>query len=96
MSNPSCPAANRIAKSYVRCGGTAGSSSAICTASPSSRADSVIVKSSASTGANSPASWPASTMERMASRHRSSDFCRTAATPGLRGDSAHRSSHSSQ
>ena len=56
----------------------------------------MIVKSSASTGANSSASWPASTMERMASRHRSSDFCRTAATPGLRGDSAHRSSHSSQ
>ena len=55
QSNPSCPAANRIARSYVRCGGTAGSSSAICTASPSSRADSMIVKSSASTGANSPA-----------------------------------------
>jgi hypothetical protein len=56
----------------------------------------MIVKSSASTGANSPDSWPASTMELMASRHRSSDFSRTAATPGLRGDSAHRSSQSSQ
>ena len=31
----------------------------------------------------------------MVSRHRSSDFCRTAATPAFRGDSAHRSSHSS-
>ncbi len=31
----------------------------------------------------------------MVSRHRSSDFCRTAATPGFRGDSAHRSSQSS-
>ena len=56
----------------------------------------MIVKSSASTGVNSPASWPASTMERMASRHRSSDFSRTAATPAFRGDSAHRSSQSSQ
>src|SRR6201999_1409374 len=45
QSNPSCPDANRIARSYVRCGGTAGSSSAICTANPSSRADSVMVKS---------------------------------------------------
>ena len=82
--------------SNARAGLTEGSPSATWMASPSSKADSVTAKSSAFTGPNSPAAWPASTSELIVSRQRSSNFCRTLATSVSRTDWAHRSSQSSQ
>ena len=50
----------------------------------------------ASTARNSPAACPASTSEAITSRQRSSDFCRTLATSGLRAACAQKSSQSGQ
>ncbi len=65
-------------------GSTAGSSSAIWMVRPSSRLDRQVANPIGSTSRNSPASWPASTIELICSRQRSSDLRRTLPTSMLR------------
>ena len=93
---PSTWAANRMAVVKARWGSTTGSSSAIWMANPSSRADSVMANSSASTLPNSPEAWPSRTTPAMVSRQWASNSSRTRATSGWRTDCAQRSSHSAQ
>ena len=94
-ANPSFSAAKRHGAGEGRRGSTTGSSSAICTASPSSRADSVMANSVGVDRAELPG--------RLARRHHVGDglpppvvelLRAPGPPPGWRTDWAHRSSHS--